>query len=846
MESAIGLGLTETPGISSWPSLERQGLPVDSDEQRDTKKVKNRSDDYDLPGSKLSGVVESVPNSGNNGDLSMMDDSRDSGVRNAAAIQPKEGVHESTLGRSYAAATAGTGVSEGTGRLRLSLEDIEVLDDDVIVDVSGPFLVICFSDRVHEEIDKSMERSLIVRLLGKTIGYRMLWNRIHALWSPKGDIHLVDLENDYYLVKFAAEEDYTKVLKEGPWTIFGSYLTMQTWSRGFSTSQVFPSQVIVWVRLPGLPYRYYTKSLFRRIAAVLGRVVKVDYNTNGGDRGKFARLAVMLDLTEPLRSCIGIDGFIQRLEYEGLQNICFGCGTYSHAKEHCGTSQLAEVSHNGNGNRAFPLSNKKVDKVAAEHLFGLWMVVEDRRRRARRTDTSGTHMLSGTSGSRFEMLNNLSADVDDSSIGNSIGGSGKEPSVQAGPQRSVASKNGYQGVPMKTTKHDAADASRMRNGESLQAKIMAMEPGRVSKIILTNGIGSTAQHQAITIVENGDGREEGSGSFSRAGLKGIGKKKVQFKKKPELKFPAGGLTSVCSEMVNIRNDVSRRRFSYGEDTSVKPLDDPGLTGRTLLNDTRVTDMLQSDEDRDPVLIEVKEEKLSVFVTLDFQTWLVSNFQNQQDFAKNPEDWDVALGTYLWNIWRRRNERLFSPDIIPAEDIYFRSSRMIAELGRASSMLRLHQHAAPNLTAAVQRWEAPAAGWIKINTDGSRNTSTGLASCGGVGRDSNSRWCFGFAKGIEAYEAIASSNSRKVGSSILPSIFELLSCSWEVQVSFVRREGNVVADAISRLVLPTSLEYRRWLEVPLAIRELVMADGMHVATSGTQFPILRAYDDPGGH
>ncbi|KAL4334150.1 hypothetical protein GQ457_07G011810 [Hibiscus cannabinus] len=269
---------------------------------------------------------------------------------------------------------------------------------------------------------------------------------------------------------------------------------------------------------------------------------------------------------------------------------------------------------------------------------------------------------------------------------------------------------------------------------------------------------------------------------------------------------------------------------------------------------------------------VKEEKLSVFLTIDFQTWLVSNFQNQQDFAKNPEDWDIAFGTYLWNIWRRRNERLFSPDIIPAEDIYFRSSRMIAEFGRASSMLRLHQHAAPNLTAAVQRWEAPATGWIKINTDGSRNTSTGLASCGGVGCDSNSRWCFGFAKGLgscscleaefwgiyeglatawslqytrviietdnrEAYEAIASSNSRKFGSSILPSIFELLSRSWEVRVSFVRREGNVVADAISRLVLPTSLEYRRWLEVPLAIRELVMADGIPWGALITCFSFL---------
>ncbi|KAL4281270.1 hypothetical protein GQ457_03G031680 [Hibiscus cannabinus] len=132
---------------------------------------------------------------------------------------------------------------------------------------------------------------------------------------------------------------------------------------------------------------------------------------------------------------------------------------------------------------------------------------------------------------------------------------------------------------------------------------------------------------------------------------------------------------------------------------------------------------------------VKEEKLDEFFTLDFQAWLVA--------------WTGILPfTFLWNIWRQRNDRLvFSAGLITSEDIYHRSLRMIAEFGWASSMLRLNQQSSPLLTANVVRWEVSAAGWIKINTDGSRNISTGLASCGGVGRDSESRWCFGFAKGI---------------------------------------------------------------------------------------------------
>ncbi|PPR81864.1 hypothetical protein GOBAR_AA38849 [Gossypium barbadense] len=43
--------------------------------------------------------------------------------------------------------------------------------------------------------------------------------------------------------------------------------------------------------LPALPNRYYTKSIFRAIANVIGKVIKIDYNTTEGKRGHFAHLA---------------------------------------------------------------------------------------------------------------------------------------------------------------------------------------------------------------------------------------------------------------------------------------------------------------------------------------------------------------------------------------------------------------------------------------------------------------------------------------------------------------------------------------------------------------------------
>ncbi|XP_039056568.1 uncharacterized protein LOC120199593 [Hibiscus syriacus] len=190
----------------------------------------------------------------------------------------------------------------------------------------GAIPSICFSDRVHDQIDRNTRNAIIVCLLGRTIGCKTMVTRVHALWKPAGEMQLIDLDNNYFLVRFTDERDFTNVLTKGPWMIYGSYLTIQPWSQSFKMSEKHPSHVVVWIRLPGLPYRYYTKALFCYIASFIGRVIKIDYNTDGGERGKFARLDVLVDLNKPFLSCIRVDGSIKKLEYEGLQQVCFACG----------------------------------------------------------------------------------------------------------------------------------------------------------------------------------------------------------------------------------------------------------------------------------------------------------------------------------------------------------------------------------------------------------------------------------------------------------------------------------------------------------------------------------------
>ncbi|KAL4279846.1 hypothetical protein GQ457_03G007300 [Hibiscus cannabinus] len=276
--------------------------------------------------------------------------------------------------------------------------DVDVREDDVRIGGSSTLPEIQFSDRVHNQVDAQLAKSVIVRLLGKSIGYRALLNRIQSMWNPKGDMCLIDQDNDYYLARFALVEDFQKVLSGGPWVIYGNYLTVQPWSRGFSTTEAHPSHIMVWVRLPKLPYRYYTKSMFRYIVNAIGKVVRVDSNTSEGKRGRFARLAIIVDLRKPLVSGIVIDGHRQDIEYEGLSEICFKCGRFGHSKEMC------------EGEKS-DMSLKVAQGVQRDPTepYGPWMQVVNRHRRPgtavqlqNRDPRAGPSMAPG--GSRFAVL----------------------------------------------------------------------------------------------------------------------------------------------------------------------------------------------------------------------------------------------------------------------------------------------------------------------------------------------------------------------------------------------------------------------------------------------------------
>ncbi|MBA0792811.1 hypothetical protein Gohar_017279, partial [Gossypium harknessii] len=163
-------------------------------------------------------------------------------------------------------------------------EDFELQDGDVTTVLVDGVPSIIFFDRVQQFIAWKMALIVVVKLVGK-IGFKTLFNKVSSLWKQRGQFQLMDLENDFYLVRFQDKDDFDKILMGGPWVIFGHYLTIRPWSLDFSATNKEVDNQIVWIRLLGLSGGYYLKTLLRTIRKAIGSVIKTDEHTNAAIRG---------------------------------------------------------------------------------------------------------------------------------------------------------------------------------------------------------------------------------------------------------------------------------------------------------------------------------------------------------------------------------------------------------------------------------------------------------------------------------------------------------------------------------------------------------------------------------
>lgn len=250
-------------------------------------------------------------------------------------------------------------------------QEVRFEQGDVVVDKSQPIPAVRLSPELKERLACNMKFSVVINLLGKAVGYTLLCYKLRQMWDLRG-AKVVDMGGGFYLVQFASDEPYQEAILEGPWIMLGSYLQVQKWTTAFRIHHPTPLTMAVWIRVSELPLHLYPLTVITAIDEAVGKVIKVDYNTTGMQRGKFARLAVDVDLTKPLVSKISIDGEEFKVEYENLQELCFFCGMYGHLCDAC----VNKPKENDEGRHGEVASQLEVSNT---EIYGPWMVVEKRR-----------------------------------------------------------------------------------------------------------------------------------------------------------------------------------------------------------------------------------------------------------------------------------------------------------------------------------------------------------------------------------------------------------------------------------------------------------------------------------
>ena len=194
------------------------------------------------------------------------------------------------------------------------VEEPEVDSDDDMDEVTGDGIPsVTIDAHLKKELRDLWRLALIIKLLGKIVSFNVLMSRVTLMWKLTRDFELIDLGHGYYVVKFANLEDRSKVMTEGPWKIMDHYFTVQRWRPHFHPFSAIIGSTAVWIQLPEFPLEYFNVDILMEIGRLVGKPLKLDFNTTLVTRDKFACICIEVDLRKPLVLRVKVGRHIQRI-----------------------------------------------------------------------------------------------------------------------------------------------------------------------------------------------------------------------------------------------------------------------------------------------------------------------------------------------------------------------------------------------------------------------------------------------------------------------------------------------------------------------------------------------------
>ncbi|CAN1142693.1 hypothetical protein LINPERHAP2_LOCUS13202 [Linum perenne] len=92
-------------------------------------------------------------------------------------------------------------------------------ENDITPVISNGVRALRLSQGFKEKLCKPWTNTVVIRLIGKSVGYSYLCNRLRSMWKPSSSMQVIDVDLNCFMVRFGEEKDYFRALTGGPWRV---------------------------------------------------------------------------------------------------------------------------------------------------------------------------------------------------------------------------------------------------------------------------------------------------------------------------------------------------------------------------------------------------------------------------------------------------------------------------------------------------------------------------------------------------------------------------------------------------------------------------------------------------
>lgn len=168
---------------------------------------------------------------------------------------------------------------------------------------------------------------LLVRFCVKLFQSKSLFPS--ARWSGSRASKYCDLGNGLSLVKFTDELKYTRAFEGQPWFVGGQIYSLQRWEKKKTLIQLRRDFTLPSLgSLPRLHLEFWSKLALEKILKPVGKIYKIDVNSEVISRGLFVWECIEVDISKPLKMEIKYNRggvlLTSLLGYEEITDICYG------------------------------------------------------------------------------------------------------------------------------------------------------------------------------------------------------------------------------------------------------------------------------------------------------------------------------------------------------------------------------------------------------------------------------------------------------------------------------------------------------------------------------------------